>query len=261
MSITAVFIDSREPDWVKRLTFGGVPTSVTFLEEGDLWAVTDDGCTLMVERKTPDDFLNSLKDDRLFPQLCKLGEKRIDEQLSGEVKTWPYLVITGDFLKGPNGKALTPDRATGWDYSAVAGAILSIQEMGIFVVHCGGDSDYEACVLRLGNRSRKPEMRLLPPRIPNILGPAATFLASLPGIGIERVDKVLEWAGNSPAIALTGLCDLSIDLPGIPVSTRRRIRSVLGLKDKDDLEILINSIGDEVLARFDKQEFVKELTK
>ena len=79
--ITALMIDSREPDNIKSMKFPNIPTTVTMLDTGDILAVTDDGHTLIIERKTPDDFLNTLKDERLFPQLPRMTEAR-NEQLS-----------------------------------------------------------------------------------------------------------------------------------------------------------------------------------
>src|SRR5689334_18895835 len=106
--ITALMIDSREPEWVQKLKFGGVPAIVTTLETGDVQAVTSDGCTLVFERKTATDFLNTLKEERLFPQMHRMTEHRnmqhrgMDEPMT----YWPYLVITGSFLPGANGKVV-----------------------------------------------------------------------------------------------------------------------------------------------------------
>lgn len=236
--ITAVLIDSREPDSIKSLKFNGLPTTVTFLETGDVWAVTDDNHTLMIERKTPEDFLGSLKDDRLFPQLARMTEARNNQQLAGQpVTTWPYLVITDVFTADRNGKVITDRGVTGWSFSAVMGAILSIQEMGVFVVFCNGQADYQDCILRLGRRNRTDEMKLLPPRPANILGPKATFLASLPGIGIERVQELLDWSDNNLANALSGITDMTIKAP-IGKSLRQNIRALLGLEENQTLEVL-----------------------
>ncbi len=237
-NITAVLIDSREPDFIKNLKFGGVPTTVTMLDTGDVWAVTDDGHTLMIERKTPDDFLNSLKDDRLFPQLARMTEQRNIQQLAGKsITTWPYLVITDVFTADRNGKVITQRGVTWWSFAAVMGAILSIQEMGVFVVFAAGQSDYQDCILRLGRRNRTDELKLLPPRPANILGPRAVFLASLPGIGIERVQELLDWSDHHPGFALSGITDLTIPAP-IGKSLRQNIRAMLGLQENETLEIL-----------------------
>lgn len=247
MNISAVMIDSREPDWVKSLQFGGVPTAVLQLDYGDLHVLTNDGYTLVIERKTPDDLLNTLRDERLLPQMARMVEARLNEQVNGELQTWPYLVITGQLYRGPNGNAITGDRGvTGWNWDSVMGALLTIQEMGVFVAFAGGDEDFEAAIIRLANRKRDP-IKLLPPRPPTILGPGATFLASLPGIGPKHALRLLEWSAGNAAQALTGLTDLSIDCP-LPLSTRRRARAALGLKDNQTLEYIFNNQEQPVLS-------------
>lgn len=221
--ITAVMIDSREPSWVKELRFEGVPVSVATLDAGDLMMATEDGCIVIVERKTPDDFLNTLKADRLFPQAAKLAGMR-------NATCWPYLVITGPFWPGSGGKVVTQHRQTGWNWGSVWGAITSIQEMGVPVVFAASDVDYEAFVLRLAKRSRDVGMRVLPPRPPQVLGTQGAILASLPGIGIEKVLPILEECGGMLAYALEGITG-DHKIAGIGPVTRQKIRDVLGLTD------------------------------
>ncbi|MFZ6028066.1 MAG: ERCC4 domain-containing protein [Chloroflexota bacterium] len=247
MSIEAIMVDAREPEWVRRLTFGGVPTAVLTLDYGDVHALTSDGHTLVVERKTPEDLLSSLRDDRLLPQMARMVQARLDEQArQGAFTTWPYLAITGTLYRGAGGKVVTGERGiTGWNFDAVQGALLSIQEMGAFVVFAGGDEDFEACILRLASRKRD-EIKLIPPRPPLIVGPGATFLAGLPGVGVENTMKLLEWSGNVPAHALAGITDLDIPCP-LPAATRKRIRVMLGLKDKQRLDIDVSAAEHEIL--------------
>lgn len=239
MAITAVMIDSREPDWVQRLTFGNAPTAVTALDYGDLHAVCDDGCILVIERKTPDDFLNTLKDERLFPQIARMANAKYEGQLFGLSMDhlWPYLVITGQFYPGSGGKTVTPRGITGWSWSSVMGALLSVQEMGVNVVFAANDEDYENCVMIIANRLRTPETQVLPPRPPSLLGPSEQIIASLPGIGMERMKTVMTACGTA-GWSLVALTDRESQIPGIPPSVKIKVRSALKLQDGEQLAIM-----------------------
>lgn len=246
--ITAVMVDSREPEYFQKLKFGGVPVMVTMLETGDVQAVTDDGHTLIVERKTLSDFLNTLKDDRLFPQLARMVEVRNAQLIAGESPTsWAYLVITDPITADHNGKVIEPGRGvTGWSFASIMGTILSIQELGVYVCFANGQLDYEETILRLGRRSRETKMRIMPARMPNVLGPKAAFLSSLPGIGLENMQKILDWSNHNVAHALIGLTDMEIKSP-ISLTLRRRIRELMGLSEGENLEIVGTEIDQPIL--------------
>ena len=250
--ISAVIIDSREPAWVQSLNFGGVPKAVAELEAGDVQVVTDDGHTLIVERKTADDLLNSLKDERLFPQMTRITEQRIDQQMMGmPLTSWPYLVITGELRNGPNGKVVTDRGTTGWAYSAIQGALLSIQEMGVFVTFCA-EPDFESMIVRLADRRRdEAYQKILPPRPGIMLGPATSLLAALPGIGPDRAVQLMEWAGNA-GFALAGLTDPEVDCP-VGKAIQRRVRQVLGLDAGQYMSIWANDTGETVLKILEKE--------
>ncbi len=218
MGITAAMIDSREPDWVKNLTFGGVPTIVTLLDTGDLHIACDDGTLVLVERKSPDDFLNSLKDDRLFRQCTNMRR----------MTPWSYLIVTDPMLRGSNGKVVT-NRETGWGYNAVQGALLTIQELGVFVVFAAGDQDYEACAQRVATRGHDPQLLLPPTRQPKALGWATAMLCSFPGLGPERAQALLEFAGTAK-MALAALTSPD-PIPGVPANVQHMARTVLELDE------------------------------
>jgi ERCC4-type nuclease len=235
--ITGLFIDTREPEWVQRLTFEGIPTLVTYLEHGDAMCATDDGQMLLIERKTPDDFLGSLRDQRLLPQLTEMLDKT----------RWAYLMITGEFQRGPNGHAITERGNTGWDWNAIQGALLTIQEMGIFIIHSAGDTDYEQCILRLGKRDRKPDLLLVPPKMPKILSVQESIIASLPGIGVERLKAVMDYCGT-PAWALVALTDLDTEIPGVGRGVKTKVRNALKLSDGEQLAVSMDNGENEVLV-------------
>lgn len=236
--ITGIMIDSREPEWI-RLSQFGVPTMVTLLEYGDLWASTDDGAMIVVERKTPSDLLDSLKDDRLFPQLARMIERRMDDQITGRLQQWPYLMITGGIQPGANGMAVADGRITGWHYSQVQGALLTVQELGVFVTYCAGDVDYKDAVLRLGKRERDSVYKILPAKVPNVIGESGQILASLPGIGIEKVIPILEESGGRLAWALEDLSHPAENhFKGVGPKTKAGIRQALGLLDGTYLKVV-----------------------
>lgn len=235
--IEAVIVDSREPDWVQALHFGGAPVAVQELAAGDLKVYTQDACILLIERKTPDDLLNTLREERLYPQMERMTEGPVDDLLKGERPlVWPYLMITGPIMPGPGGVAVTDRGQTGWKYMSVMGALLSIQEMGVFVSWCASQMEFEHTVISLANRSRSDIQRILPPRPAVMFGAGAAFLAGLPGVGPERVMDLMKWADNIPAHALVGIVDLEISCP-LPINVRRQARSLLGLKGTQTLEL------------------------
>jgi hypothetical protein len=249
--MTAIMLDSREPQWIKDLTFGGLPVAVTLLEHGDIWVATDDGCLLLIERKTPDDFLNSLRDERLFGQLEPLANKRYDEQLAGKpVTTYPYLLITGAFGIGANGMVVT-DRQTGWSYASVQGTLLSIQGMGIYVVFAAGDSDVEGAVLRLIDHKRGGELPILPVRPAQALGPKEALISCLPHIGIERSQEILKAANYNLAHTLSALSDPEVDMP-VGKKVRADIRQFLGLSE-ETIGLYINDNGQEILKIYETE--------
>ncbi|NMC54995.1 MAG: hypothetical protein GYA48_15315 [Chloroflexi bacterium] len=241
MSITAVMIDSREPEWVKNLQFNNAPAAVTFLESGDAWVACDDGITLIIERKSPDDFLNSLRQERLMVQIANLAEYRKTHGF------WPYLVITDEIIRGANGKAITNRGETGWSWNAVQGALLTVQEAGVFVQFCAGDADYGPCLTRLASRKRDPKMLVMPAREARLLGNQAAFIAGLPGIGLEKVQTVMQYCGT-PAWALVALTDATSQIPGIGNGIKRGVRWTLGLKESEQIGVVLGENHQEELA-------------
>lgn len=240
--IKAVLIDEREPDWVQNLTFDKATVTVTLLPHSDIQIVTDEGQLLLFERKTPSDFLNSLREERVIPQIARMSEAVLGRD------AWAYLVITGAYDVSPSGNVMFGGRGiTGWKWSALWGALLTIQEMGVFVVFAVDDDDFQPCIKRIVNRDRSPEMLITPPRLPVTLSKGQAMLATLPGIGTKRLMEVLDWAGGVPAHALVGLVDLEIDSP-IGIGFRKSIRRELGLKDKAvTLDLIVKDDGSEVI--------------
>jgi ERCC4-type nuclease len=229
VGLVSVVIDQREPEWLRGLSFGGVPTSVELVEGADLLAICDDGAMIAVERKTAGDLLNSLKDDRLFPQISRLRT----------LTPWAYLVITGKLQPGQDGRCWADMRETLWKYWSVEAALLTVQETGVGVVRVGAETDYEQTVIRLASRDRS-DIRSRPARDLTLAGDGEIILAGLPGIGPDRAKALLEYCGT-PAWALTHLTGeqtLNDRVPGIGEATKRRVRTALGLDDATELSVV-----------------------
>lgn len=189
--IRSVVIDSREPEWIQTLQWFGAEKTISCMDAGDLLAICDDGAGLLIERKTPTDFLGSLISQRMLIQSAlKLAPYRA-------AGFWPYVMITGDFYITNRGKtaynragALVESQVS---FDSVWGELLSIQELGVFVTFAKSNRDYEDAVLRLSNRSRG-ELKTIPPakRRGQQLGTDASILSALPAIGETRAKKICE---------------------------------------------------------------------
>ena len=118
-SIVSAMIDSREPEWVQKLTFDGAAVVTILLDAGDVWLTTADNTVIIVERKTPTDLLNTLRAERLFAQCAAMRE----------YSDWCYLVISGELQRGASGKTWAEQRQTGWSWDSVQGALLTVQEL------------------------------------------------------------------------------------------------------------------------------------
>lgn len=234
MTVVAAMIDSREPPWVQQLTFNGAMTTVTQLSYGDLLVTADDGTLLAVERKTASDLLGSIRDGRLWLQLAGMKEQT----------PWSYLVITGLLTCSADGKAQTERGVTGWSWGALQGALLKAQELGAFIVFGRDDSEYEPTIMRLAAHSRKETVVLQPAKQPAILNESERVLAAMPGIGPEKVGAIMDHTGTL-GWALSFLTHMTEEehIAGIGPATKRGVRAVLGLRDDEDLSVVVADTG------------------
>jgi len=228
MGLRLVVIDTREPDWLKGANFG-CESVINQLDPGDVMAFCDDGQVLIIERKTPTDFLGTLKENRLFDQCGRLAKTR-------DSGFWPYIVITGEFLLSRTGHVNCDGRDTGWSWTAVMGSLLSIQELGVYVHQCMNDYDFVQAVIRLSNRSRSTDMIIEPKRNPKWIDQEKMIISSLPGIGTEKAEQILTYCGT-PANALAMLTDPKQSVPGIGIELRKKIKKSLGLNEEERIEI------------------------
>lgn len=237
MAILAITLDSREPEWVKKLTFGGAAVAVDTLVTGDAILWLDDGQMLIVERKTSADFLLSIRDGRLFSQAARMVEERVFAQLNGKpINTWPYIIITGALRPSGKGLAIIDTGETGWNWESINGAFLTLQEMGVFLAFARDDADYERAILALGSHSRS-DVQIYPARSTQLVSQQAAFLMGIPGIGEKHSAQILAWSGGNLAHAIVGLVDPQLKTP-VGKSLQKSIRRFLGLTDDTTIDLI-----------------------
>lgn len=231
MTVQMIMVDSREPSWVQELKFGGAMKMVTALDYGDAWVTASNGDMICIERKAPNDLLSSIKDNRLFNQIAGIRAKT----------PWAYLVVTGVLTATIAGKVIADERVSGWDWNSVQGALLTVQEMGVRVVYCQSDNDYESTVCRICSRDRKPEFVIEPLAQPKFMSPGEIMLTALPGIGLERAQTLLREFDNRPADALAWLTwhrwNEDHPVAGIGPGVKRTVRAALNLEDHMILDV------------------------
>lgn len=233
MTISALMLDCNEAataPWTDKLTFGGIPKMVTNLEWGDITAVTSNGDMVIIERKTPSDLLNSIGDKHIFSQAAGMRS----------FSPWCYLLITGPLTATSSGHVVADSRVTGWRWTSVQGALLEIQEMGVRIVYCLGEKEYEPTVMQLCNRERNKEKVLEPTTQSRSMSPGEILLTSLPGIGIERAQLLLSQFNNDPARALVWLTrkKSTIGIAGLGEGVKRAVKSALCLGEWEEMFVL-----------------------
>jgi len=225
-AVVAALLDDREPAPVRRAcaeAFAAhdppVPCETGRLLWGDVWLTCADGALVVAERKTPGDLVASVVAERLREQVAGcLG-----------ITPWVYVLVTGTLAPGDDGYAWWDGRGSRFRWEALQGALADVQQMGAAVLTCQGDADVAPTLLRLARRSREA-VRLVPARPAARVDDRLAFLASLPGIGLEEAQALLEHCG-SPAVALHCLTDGKALPPGVGPVACAEARRLLGLED------------------------------
>jgi len=216
-NILALQIDTRESDWLK--TWDKRPPkeltdtliSVQMLENGDAKVWCTDGSVLLIERKTPSDFLNSIPSDHIFDQAARMMAER---ESAGVL---PFLIVTGEIHRNPQtGMCIIPGQkhGEGWNWDAVQGALLTIQEVGVPVIFCASEMEYGAALDRLARRNKR-QMIINPTREIIPLSAQERVLCAFDGIGPDLARAILEKC-SSLGWAFDVLTDMAKDAPKIP---------------------------------------------
>lgn len=192
---------------------------------------------MLVERKTGTDFLKSIADGRLFSQV---------EEMTRQAK-FAVVIITDILECFGNGaeNVVVDQQVTGWDWWAVQMAIFRVQMAGAAVLMVKSNQFPDALRLLLEwLHDTKTFARRVTPAAIIPLGPEAEFLCGLPGIGIDKAQKVLSYSGNLKHALHFLTNPLSATLQGRPEG--------IGLKTIDNVrEFLELDEGEIVMAVYD----------
>jgi len=236
MSLQAVVFDKNDlvaAPWIRGLDFGDVPVSDDNLEAGDAWLATEDAF-LIVERKTLNDLLQSIRDGRLFSQAAKMVK----------VSSWCYEVVT-ELPVVRSGFVFAGGRMTSWKWSSLQGALLTLQDVGVQTVWWPeGNRGYKDALMFLANRDRTG-VKAKPPRREVVMeSQAEHLLCALPGISDGRAGNLLEHCSNA-AFALQFLTgNGGGSVPGIGPGTKSAVRQALGL----DEDVVLSVVSREEAA-------------
>jgi ERCC4-type nuclease len=193
--------------------------------------------SMLIERKTVDDLLSSIADGRLFSQAKRLSD----------ACEFPVIAITGT-MSEKDGFAVCGNRVTQWSIWSVQMALLRVQAAGCSILHVK-ESSFSDFICHLwkwileGNEPiRKPRTRALIP-----LSDEAEFLCGIPGVGPEKANDVLAYAGNV-VNALAFLTDSdSAKLPNRPFGFgKQTIENIKRFFNIDDNSVLAVSNKESI---------------
>lgn len=205
--------------------------------------MASDGTMLVCRYMPTGELLDYIRTQRLPALLAQLRQRGSE---------WIYLILDGELKPNTSGKTVHNQNVTAFDWKAIQGTLLSIQEAGVGVVWLQSVEQLQDQVYLLAKRDRT-EKRVRPPRDMLFMTPAEDIILALPGIGEDRAHELLKQAGNSAAWLLDLLTDLSspAKLDGIGPETKRKIRQALGLSDQTRLAVLARDAEDAMLPDVD----------
>jgi len=234
-------VDSNErataPKIIRQLetVFGEKCLAFARLPEGDVSIPLHTGL-LLIERKTPSDFLHSLADGRLFNQVHRMTK----------VARWAALIITGRLTYTDEDKVRASGRLTQWRGASVRAAIQTVQWSGCAVTFCS-PSGFAPSIQETIKVALKDE-RVLQQQHPvefTMLSPEAQLLASIRGVGTKRANALMDFAEGNLANALEWATCFPIAnvketnrAQGWGNKTCTTVRSLLGLSEKQYIRVM-----------------------
>lgn len=224
-----VAIDTGAQPPVSTMTLFGGPTvaRVSLGESSTIVAMCADGAMLACMYQPAMALLHLMRRGDHMPLLMQLRDR----------SPWAYLLIDGFISCGSSGKASINSNPCGFDWAAVQGMLLSIQELGVGVLTLQDTKHLGDTIYGLAKRDRATK-RVRPPREALFVEPLEDLLLALPGIGDERCRTLLRHCGGNGAAALDALTDPHHTIPGINRKVKENTREILGLTAGTRLAVL-----------------------
>ena len=236
--LLAILVDVHPSPVIRSLQFrdpgAPVPVPTPLGDPNTLVVIAADGAHLALRYMPTGELLHLLRLERLLPEVLHLHER----------SSWAYLLLDGTLVPSPGGKTVSSGALTGFAWSAVQGALLSIQELGVGLITLQDTAHLPDAITLLAGRDRTT-MRLRAPRDGLFLTPAEDLLHALPGIGEERCQALLQYAGSA-AWALDLLTDPQSTIPGIGDRLKAEARRALGLAEGCRLAVAALGQGEEL---------------
>lgn len=219
----------RHHDLLGLATLGGVPVldaPLDSLGRADLVVACQDGAMLGIVYLDMVGLLSAMRAKELTARVVTAKQR------------WPWCYLLLGFIPALNadGKLRnTRGESSGWAWDAVAGQLLTLQELGVGVMHLHSPDALERTLATLARRDRGP-VRALPLRDGLFYSEACQILMAIPGIGEGKADALIAQCGSAAA-CLQALTDDSLSVPGIGPETRTAARAALGLNPTEAMGV------------------------
>jgi len=211
-----IVVDSREASKQPRIVEGlrnlGVEVKTELLEAGDFYIPAGEK-SVLVERKTPGDFVGSVRTRRLWDEIEAM--KRAEAR--------PLLLIEGSLS--------IIEQLTDWAPTSVAGIINSIMfDWQIPIIILPSRKWTTIYLATLSKELITPKTRIYPlrtkPKVEKLEDYPQIVLEGLPDISAGRAKKLLETFGSVRSVVNAGIDELK-EVPGIGEKIAEKIWKVV----------------------------------
>lgn len=222
-----IYVDTHEPEGIfKKLQELGADVVRRTLDAGDYY-IPAEKYSLLIERKTVNDYINSVFDTRLWGEL----EKIKSAETNNDSKLIPMLLIEGDWHFILKYGKKQDKSAVGSVYASILSTIAS---WGFQVVSSPALSWTPYVLLSFTKwlgRPRRAEPPVYKPRAVSLDEMSIRVLSSFPHISVERAKRILKHYGTlKDALDNVGYWKYSIE--GIGDKIVSDVKSVLTHKVK-----------------------------